>query len=64
MKFNISYPYGGVQKKIEIDDEKKIAIFYGKKMGNEVAGEALGEQYKGYIFRITGGNDKDGFTMK
>jgi len=43
MKFNISYPYGGVQKKIEIDDEKKIAIFYGKKMGNEVKGDDLGE---------------------
>jgi small subunit ribosomal protein S6e len=43
MKFNISYPYGGVQKKIEIDDEKRIAVFYGKKMGNEVNGEELGE---------------------
>jgi len=64
MKFNISYPLGGVQKKIEIDDEKKIAIFFGKKMGNEVRGDDLGDQYKGYIFRITGGNDKDGFTMK
>jgi len=52
------------RKKIENDNEKKIAIIYGKKMGNEVNGEALGEQYKGYIFKITGGNDKDGFTMK
>jgi len=43
MKFNISYPYGGVQKKIEIDDEKKISIFFGKKMGNEVNGDDLGE---------------------
>jgi len=33
-------------------------------MGTEVDGEILGEQYKGYIFRITGGNDKQGFTMK
>jgi len=33
MKFNIFYPKGGVQKKIDIDDEKKIAIFYGKKNG-------------------------------
>jgi len=27
-------------------------------MGHEVDGEALGEEYKGYIFKITGGNDK------
>jgi small subunit ribosomal protein S6e len=33
-------------------------------MGQEVDGEVLGEEYKGYIFRITGGNDKQGFTMK
>lgn len=33
-------------------------------MGQEVDGEVLGEQFKGYIFRITGGNDKQGFQMK
>ena len=32
-------------------------------MGAEVAGDALGEQFKGYVFRITGGNDKQGFPM-
>jgi len=43
MKFNISYPFGGVQKKVDIDDEKKIATVYGKKMGNEINGDDLGE---------------------
>merc|ERR1711998_90449 len=29
----------------------------------EVEGEVLGDDFKGYIFRITGGNDKQGFPM-
>ena len=33
-------------------------------MGQEIDGDILGEEYKGYIFRITGGNDKQGFPMK
>jgi len=33
-------------------------------MGQEIDGEILGETFKGYIFRITGGNDKQGFQMK
>lgn len=33
-------------------------------MGQDVDGELMGEDYKGYVFRITGGNDKQGFTMK
>jgi len=24
----------------------------------------LGDQFKGYVFRITGGNDKEGFPMR
>jgi len=27
-------------------------------MGQEVDGECLGDEYKGYVFKITGGNDK------
>jgi len=27
-------------------------------MGSDVNGDILGEEYKGYTFRITGGNDK------
>jgi small subunit ribosomal protein S6e len=33
-------------------------------MGQEIEGDVMGEQFKGYIFRITGGNDKQGFQMK
>ena len=33
-------------------------------MGQEVEGDALGDEFKGYVFKITGGNDKDGFSMK
>merc|ERR1719446_954451 len=30
----------------------------------EIPGDTLGEEYKGYNFRISGGNDKQGFPMK
>jgi len=64
MKFNLSYPQHGTQKCVEIDDDNKCRIFYDKRMGTEVEADALGDEYKGYIFKITGGNDKDGFPMK
>lgn len=40
------------------------SIFFDRRMGQEVDADGLGESYKGYIFKITGGNDKDGFPMK
>lgn len=64
MKLNISCPSTGCQKAIAIDDEKKLSLFYGRRMGQEVDGDTLGDEFKGYIFKITGGNDKDGFSMK
>lgn len=33
-------------------------------MGQEIDGAVLGDEYAGYLFKITGGNDKQGFTMK
>lgn len=33
-------------------------------MGQEVAGDSVGPEFTGYIFKITGGNDKQGFPMK
>jgi len=64
MKLNISYPQNGTQKLIDIDDEKKVRIFYDKRISQEVdVGDSLGEEFKGYVFRISGGNDKQGFPM-
>ncbi|PSS37506.1 hypothetical protein PHLCEN_2v713 [Hermanssonia centrifuga] len=39
-------------------------IFYEKKIAQEVPADSLGDEWKGYVFRITGGNDKQGFPMK
>jgi len=64
MKLNISNPPTGSQKCIEVDDEKKLRCLYDKRMAQEVIGEELGDQFKGYIFKLTGGNDKQGFPMK
>jgi len=49
---------------VEIDDERKLRAFYDKRISHEVDGIHVGENFKGYIFKITGGNDKQGFPMK
>ncbi|RDB16063.1 40S ribosomal protein S6-B [Hypsizygus marmoreus] len=64
MKFNIANPATGAQKLLDVDEEKRFRIFYDKKIAQEVPGDSLGDEWKGYIFRITGGNDKQGFPMK
>jgi small subunit ribosomal protein S6e len=46
-----------------IDDDKKLRQVYDKRIAQEVEGDVLGDEYKGYVFKITGGNDKEGFPM-
>ena len=64
MKLNISNPASGQQKIFEIDDDKKLMPFFDKRMSRDVEGDTLGDEFKGYIFKIAGGNDKQGFPMK
>lgn len=42
-------------------------VFLEKRMGQEVPADSLGEEWAGYVLRITGGNDKqacDTFSVK
>ncbi|CAI7992070.1 40S ribosomal protein S6 [Geodia barretti] len=64
MKLNVAYPATGCQKLIEIDDEHRVRPFYDKRISAEVAADFLGDEWKGYVVRISGGNDKQGFPMK
>ncbi|KAF8609647.1 40s ribosomal protein s6-b [Ceratobasidium sp. AG-I] len=64
MKLNIANPATGQQKTIDLDEEKNYRVFYEKRIAQEVPGDSLGDAFKGYVFRITGGNDKQGFPMK
>ncbi|KAL5481277.1 hypothetical protein EMCRGX_G021408 [Ephydatia muelleri] len=64
MKLNISYPATGCQKLLNIEDELRVRPFYDKRMAAEVPADCLGDEWKGYVVRISGGNDKEGFAMK
>ncbi|XP_055676972.1 40S ribosomal protein S6 [Lutzomyia longipalpis] len=64
MKLNVSYPATGCQKLFEVVDDHKLRIFYEKRMGAEIEADPLGDEWKGYVLRISGGNDKQGFPMK
>jgi len=43
--------------------KKKLRALYDQRISHEIEGENIGDEFKGYIFRISGGNDKQGFPM-
>merc|ERR550537_1557299 len=63
MKLNISCPETGQQKCIVVDEDRMLLPFFDKRMSQEVDADSLGDEFKGYRFQITGGNDKQGFPM-
>jgi len=63
VKLNISYPANGTQKLFDLEDEKHFRVFIDRKVGDEVDISSVGDQFKGYIARINGGNDKQGFPI-
>lgn len=46
MKLNISYPANGSQKLIEVDDERRLRVFMDRRMGQEVPGDSVGDEWK------------------
>jgi len=65
MKFIVSFRDNGLSKGYKVDDEHKWGQVIDLKIGSEFDGEkVLGEAYKGYILRVSGGTDENGFPMK
>jgi len=65
MKFIVAFRDNGLHKSYKVDDEHRWGQVIDLKIGSEFDGEkVLGEAYKGYILKITGGTDENGFPMK
>jgi small subunit ribosomal protein S6e len=64
MRLTLAYPDNGTQICVDIDDPQALAALYEKRLGQDIDGKVLGEQFAGFVFRIGGGFDKQGFPMK
>ena len=64
LKINLAYPRNNTQKTIEFTDEKKWAKLVDRRLGQEFDGELIGSEFNGYVFKISGGTDRNGFAMK
>jgi len=60
-QLNIGNPETGKTHKTIIEGAK-ANILIGKRISEEIDGGQIG--FPGYIFKITGGSDKDGFPMR
>ena len=59
-KIVVSEPETRKSYQLEVDQAKAIGLI-GKKIGEEFNGDLIG--LPGYVLKITGGTDKDGFPM-
>jgi len=60
VKFVVNDPETKNSYQVEADNSKLVPLI-GKKIGDEFSGDLLG--LPGYMLKITGGTDKDGFPM-
>lgn len=64
MKIIIAYPRNGTVKNFEVtDDVVRRGNLFDHRLGNDVEGTIFGPEFEGYVFRLTGGSDKQGFPM-
>ena len=63
MRITIAYPDNGTQVCVDIEDQQALAHLYEKRLGQDIDGAVLGQQFAGYTFRIGGGHDKQGFSL-
>merc|ERR1711981_1216950 len=54
MKLNLSCPTTGMQKCLQVDDDKKLLPFFDKRIAQEISGDSLGDEFKCYRQRRTG----------
>ena len=64
MKLNIAYPRNGTVKQFDCsDDHIRRGNLFDHRLGQDVDGALFSPEFAGYLFRLKGGSDKDGFPM-
>ncbi|OAG31702.1 small subunit ribosomal protein S6e [Nematocida displodere] len=63
MKLSISNPGRSTQMVLDLEYNASTA-FFEKQIGDILDGEIISPEWKGFLLRITGGSDKQGFPMK
>jgi small subunit ribosomal protein S6e len=64
MRLTLAFPDNGTQTVIDVDAPQVLAALYEKRLGQDIDGAVLGDQFQGYKLRIGGGFDLQGFPMK
>ncbi len=57
---DIGDPESGKTFHLKVDGDRAVSLI-GKRIGQEVSGDEIG--LPGYVFKITGGSDKNGFPL-
>jgi small subunit ribosomal protein S6e len=64
MKVDLAYPRNGTLKQVEVDDDRlRKTNLFDLRLGAEIEGKVFSDDFEGYVFKLTGGSDKDGFPM-